>query len=140
MKYTLGTAAKATGKSRTTILRAIESGRISAQKNDIGHYQIDPAELHRVFPPKEQGNNPRNSKMERDATQDATGVTVNENVVLRKEIELLREQLEREKEQADHWRQQAERVSLLLTHEKEEKPAPGLQGLFGLLKGKTTKP
>lgn len=49
--YTLGTAAKATGKSKTTIQKALTNGRISAAKNDIGEWQIDPAELHRVYPP-----------------------------------------------------------------------------------------
>lgn len=51
MKHTLGTAAKATGKAKSTILRAIEDGRISANRTESGHYAIDPAELHRVFPP-----------------------------------------------------------------------------------------
>lgn len=49
MKYTLGTAAKATGKAKSTILRAIKNGTISATKARNGSYEIDPAELHRVF-------------------------------------------------------------------------------------------
>ena len=49
MHYTLGTAAKAVGKSKPTIQRAIKSGKMSATKNDDGSYLIDPAELHRVF-------------------------------------------------------------------------------------------
>jgi len=51
MGHTLGTAAKATGMSRTAILRAIGKGKISAQKNVHGEWDIDPAELHRVYPP-----------------------------------------------------------------------------------------
>jgi excisionase family DNA binding protein len=51
MSYTLGTAAKATGKSKPTIQRAIKSGRISAVRKPDGSYEIEPAELHRVFPP-----------------------------------------------------------------------------------------
>jgi excisionase family DNA binding protein len=49
MKYTIGQAADATGKPKSTISRAIKSGRISASK-DGNKYQIDPSELHRVFP------------------------------------------------------------------------------------------
>jgi IS30 family transposase len=49
MKYTLGQAAKATGKAKSTILRAIKNGTLSASKGAKGSYQIDPAELHRVF-------------------------------------------------------------------------------------------
>ena len=50
MYYTLGQAAKATGKTKPTIANAIKKGRLSAQKNDIGEYQIDAAELSRVYP------------------------------------------------------------------------------------------
>jgi hypothetical protein len=52
MSYTLGTAAKAIGLSKSTILRAIKSGKVSATKNEAsGDWNIDPAELHRVYPP-----------------------------------------------------------------------------------------
>ena len=51
MGYTLGEAAKATGRSKPTIQRAVKSGLISASKTEDGSYAIDPAELHRVFPP-----------------------------------------------------------------------------------------
>ena len=49
MKYTLSQAAEATGKNKATIQRAIKSGKITASKNTSGAYEIDPAELHRVF-------------------------------------------------------------------------------------------
>ena len=51
MKYSLSEAAKATGKNKTTIQRAIKNGKISASKGNTGSYEIDPSELHRVFPP-----------------------------------------------------------------------------------------
>jgi hypothetical protein len=60
MSYTLGTAAKATGKDRATISRAIKKGRISAAKNDSGEWQIDPSELHRVYPPLKEADSARN--------------------------------------------------------------------------------
>lgn len=54
MKYTLSEAASATGKNKATIQRAIKSGKISAAKGESGSYEIDPSELHRVFPPATQ--------------------------------------------------------------------------------------
>lgn len=51
MKYTAGQAAEATGLSTATITRAIKKGRISAVKDGVGAWCIDPSELHRVFPP-----------------------------------------------------------------------------------------
>ncbi|MCX7568340.1 hypothetical protein OS189_18540 [Sulfitobacter sp. F26169L] len=50
MKYTLSQAASTTGKNKATIQRAIKSGKISAIKNSSGAYEIDPSELHRIFP------------------------------------------------------------------------------------------
>jgi excisionase family DNA binding protein len=50
MPYTVAEAAKAIGKSKPTILRAIRRGQISATRDDAGAFRIDAAELHRVFP------------------------------------------------------------------------------------------
>jgi hypothetical protein len=70
MGYTLGTAAKATGKSRTSILRAIGRGTISAEKNVHGEWDIDPSELHRVYPAKEESNSRGNSTGATSANTD----------------------------------------------------------------------
>jgi excisionase family DNA binding protein len=51
MSYTLGQAAKATGVSKPTISEAIKKGKISAVRKENGSFEIDPAELHRVYPP-----------------------------------------------------------------------------------------
>lgn len=66
MSYSLSDAAKATGKNRTTIQRAIKSGKISASKNENGAYEIAPAELHKIFQPLR--NTVRNSQKRRAAT------------------------------------------------------------------------
>lgn len=72
MYYTLGQAAKATGKSKPTIQRAIKSGRISAKKSDDGSYAIDPAELHRVFAPLPSNSN-ESVTVKQSETPDVTG-------------------------------------------------------------------
>src|SRR3954451_154689 len=62
MTYTLSTAAKATGRNKSTIHRAIKSGAMSATRDPAtGGWLIEPAELHRVYPPLS------------DATSHATG-------------------------------------------------------------------
>ena len=50
MAYTLGQAARAVGRSKTTLNRAIKSGKICAIRGEDGSYTIDPAELVRVYP------------------------------------------------------------------------------------------
>jgi hypothetical protein len=50
--YNLVQAGAAVGKSKTAILRAIRRGVISAQRDAVtGGWAIEPAELHRAFPP-----------------------------------------------------------------------------------------
>jgi hypothetical protein len=50
MAYTLGQAARAVGRSKTTLNRAIKSGKISAIRGEDGSYTINPAELQRRIP------------------------------------------------------------------------------------------
>ena len=45
MTYTLGQAAKAAGRSKPTIARAIKSGRLSASRTETGEFAIDPARV-----------------------------------------------------------------------------------------------
>lgn len=107
MRYTLGTASKATGKSKTTIQRAIAKGLISAEKGRGGEYSIDPAELHRVFPPFPS------DAVSCDPKVDDTRPH-NETPELRAKIEALEAMLIREREALDEvrtdrdaWKKQA---------------------------------
>src|SRR5262245_26323234 len=45
--YNLMSAAAAAGVNRSTVLRAIKAGRVSAQRDATGGWEIDPAEFHR---------------------------------------------------------------------------------------------
>lgn len=50
--HTLTEAAAAVGKNRTSILRAIKSGKLSAMRDPVsGDWRIEPAELFRLYPP-----------------------------------------------------------------------------------------
>lgn len=48
-KLNISQVAHVTGKSRRTIERALQSGKLSATKNDAGMYYIDVTELIRVY-------------------------------------------------------------------------------------------
>ena len=116
--YTLGEAAKATGKSKAAISKAIKSGRISASKQTDGVYKIDPSELHRVYPPVSVNSEPE--------PQDNTVVST-ENALLVRELQIRLEVAEQRlaesdsriadiKEERDRWRQQAQ---ALLTDQRD---------------------
>jgi hypothetical protein len=89
MPYSLKQAATATGKSKPTILRAIQSGTVSAEKDGLGEWQIDPAELHRVYEPVPVRNGVNEAEWN-DAYQADSAV---ETALLRAEVEQMRERL-----------------------------------------------
>src|SRR4051794_2822721 len=50
MAYSLAQAATATGRDRSTLLKAIKRGKVSATRDSAtGAWQVDPAELARVY-------------------------------------------------------------------------------------------
>ena len=108
MGYTLNEAAKAVGKSKTTIHRAIKSGKMSASKLDSGAYAIDPSELHRVF---QDGTMERNTRNDTEQAKTTSGTDDIRLKILEKERERERQQLEETiadlREDRDKWRQQA---------------------------------
>ncbi len=87
MPYSLKQAAAASGKSKPTILRAIQGGKISAEKDQQGEWQIEPAELHRVYPPVPERNGSDETVW--NDTQQADSPV--ETVLLRAEVEQMRE-------------------------------------------------
>lgn len=108
-KLSLSQAARLSGKSKSTINRAIKAGKISATRHDDGTYSIDPAELSRTFDIEPHGGSKRS-----DAEPDRTR--------LLEHIEALKAMLSREreisadlKENRDRWRQQA---TALLTDQR----------------------
>ena len=59
---TLGEAARQVTVTKSTLHRAIHDGRLSANRDDQGHYQIDPAELFRVFEPADRNGSSNEAK------------------------------------------------------------------------------
>ena len=108
MSYTLNEAAKAVGKSKTTIHRAIKSGKISALKLDSGAYSIDPSELHRVFQVGTPEHTKRNGTKHPETTSGTADIRLE---MIEKERDRERQQLEETiadlREDRDKWRQQA---------------------------------
>lgn len=106
--YNLVSAAAATGVNRTTILRAIKAGRISAQRDAQGGWEVDPAELHRVFPPLPCAAQGAQAPTQPDAQADALVAE------LRNIIADLRQNREDLRQDRDHWREAFKAAQRLL--------------------------
>jgi hypothetical protein len=136
---TVTQAAKLTSRNRSTIIRAIEKGHLSAGRHEFGQYLIDPAELERVYGTLHPAD-ARNGSEHDDApaSDDAH----------QRELELLREMLQveriaHERTRVDHDRErrtweeertflrgmlekQAEQVRLLTDQREQERRPPSL--------------
>ena len=126
MGYTLGQAAKAVGMSKTSILRSIKAGRISAGRDELGQWAIEPCELHRVYPALADESGTENATAERAVTGGETAVAqANARADLAEaRLSDFKTMLEDIREQRDRWQQQAERVAALAITDQRKAPAP----------------
>lgn len=137
MQFTLQQAADATGKAKSTIQRAIKSGKLSASIDIHGNYSIDSSELDRVY----------SLQTQRCATVAMEQHATDETELLRVKLELIQMQLEREREvnsdllsRLDASETERRQLTLMLTHKPEpanaSKPAPVESKLLLKLFGK----
>ena len=127
MKLSLNQAAKTCGRAKSTLLDAIKNGRVSALKAINGHYEIDPSELHRVFPFKAPDH--LESASDRTPVPQQTPKENHQNTKgLEREVELLREMLDKAETNAEHWRKLAERQQALL---EDKRPKGFIRRLLG---------
>jgi excisionase family DNA binding protein len=137
-------AAQLAKTSKSTILRAIQSGRLSATRTDDGGYAIDPAELCRVYPPRPDAPD---QSADQGAGQGATGVPTEATTELRIRnaqleagfnalkaiLEAEKKHLEEIREDRDRWAAQAERLALPAPEGAPKAQPQGLikRGFFG---------
>lgn len=104
MGLTLRQAADLSGTSRSTIHRALKSGKLSGGRLEDGAWDIDPSELARVFPwditepaQRDVAGQERNGPGEREA-------------VLAVRVEMLEHQLDRERDTVEDLRKRLDRA------------------------------
>lgn len=145
MGYTLGQAAEATGRAKSTILKSIRAGRISAEKDAFENWNIEPSELHRVYPKRvegeqneqgaavnnEHGNGEETAKIrELEARLEAMGELLQEIKSSRDKTEA---QLERERAEAAEWRRTV--TALLPQAQQAQEQQESKKGFFARLFG-----
>ncbi len=144
---TLNQAAREAGKSKATILEAIRGGRLSASKDEQGRYQIDPAELFRVYPanrsdrtepttqnhgqPLEANTETGFLKGRLEAMAELVEQIKNERDDLRRRLDHAEAAREREADEREKAAAELRRLTLLLTHapEIDQAPAPEAHAL-----------
>jgi hypothetical protein len=118
--FSLGRAARAVDRAKSTISRDIKSGKLSATRNANGSVTIDAAELYRVYPPGVAATGAEHAESnERQpvAKPDATAAE-------RREIELLRQWLSDKDSQIADLRRRLDQATALLTDQRPVERRP----------------
>ncbi len=115
MELSLSAAARATGRSKSTIGRAIKAGKLSARRDDAGGYHIDASELARAFDWNPNGPVPWRAT---DPPGPVAGPSVPAEV-LEAKVVLLEEALGRESESLAHEREMNADLRQRLTRAEE---------------------
>ncbi len=123
--FSLRQAAQQAGTSKSTILRAIQSGRLSATRTDDGGYSINPAELFRVYPPKSPAvatdqctEDGTGQNATASATTELTDLRIRYAQVeaafngLKAVLDIEKRRGEELRQERDRWATQAERLAL----------------------------
>lgn len=127
-KVSISQAAELTQKSKSTLTRAMKSGRLSYTVGDDGEKEIDTSELERVygaFPPKFD-----QEAVIRAELQKAQDMLEMERVKMRcrsleDRLHMTERQLEDMREQRDQWQKQAQQ--LMITNQTSQKQAEDLK-------------
>jgi excisionase family DNA binding protein len=106
---TLTEAAKETGLTRAGIHKAIKRGRLSATKDENGHYLIDAAELFRVYQPVD-----RPSLQQNTAVNDSI-----DSQLIAQRLEFTQQLLRQVENERDSLRHNLSQAMAMLTHQPE---------------------
>lgn len=134
--YSLTEAAEATGMTRQGVLAAIRRGTVSAKKNAQGQWEIDPAELHRVYAPVNSVTPHIDSNNTQPVVPQVDVVTDLEKrlAVAEALLETTRNQRDEALRERDAWKQQSHEW-MMMTKALPEGDPKSRRGFFAKLFG-----
>lgn len=115
-------AAELTGKSKSTIQRAMKNGKLSFEMNTTGHRVIDVSELERVYGLAETASA---STAQIDPLKEAEQLLETERLklqikMLQDKLDTAESQIEDLKSQRNEWQKQAQQVLITSQHSQEQ--------------------
>ena len=113
---TLGQAAEVCGWSKSAISKAIKSGKMSVHEKTSAGFQLDPAEVLRVFPKKTETSS--NEQLETPDKHNINSVVSAEVNALRQQVATAELERTREREQLTD---RIESLQRMLADEKSER-------------------
>src|SRR4051794_4155531 len=141
MAYSLAQAAKAVGRDRSTLLRMIKIGRLSANRNEVtGAWAIEPAELHRVYPLADPHEETQADAQARIPDSTAKIAALQAQIVAASDAIRVRDEviadLRHDRDRAHEERRQVQaRLDALLTDQRPAPPAPARRSWLSWRRG-----
>ena len=141
---TLGQAAEMCGWSKGALSKAIKSGKMSVHEKTKVGFQLDPAEVLRVFPKKtETSSNEQSETPKKHSGNSAVSAEVN---ALRQQIATVEIERTREREQLtdrieslqqmlSDEKSERRQLTALLTDQREKAAEPPRKGFWARLRG-----
>lgn len=141
---TLGQAAEMCGWSKGAISKAIKSGKLSVHERTKAGFQLDPAEVLRVFPKKAETS--LNEQSETPNKHSVNSAVLTEVNALRQQIATAELERTREREQltdrieslqqmlADE-KSERRQLTALLSDQREKSAEPQRRGFWARLRG-----
>ncbi len=123
-------AADLTGRSKSTVQRAMKSGKLSFEIDENGQRLVDVSELERVFGMAPERPASNSEDLVKAEIQRAHDMIENERMKMRirmleDQLHMTQQQLDDAKEQRDQWQKQAQQV--LITSQYSQKQAEDLK-------------
>lgn len=141
---TLGQAAEMCGWSKGAISKAIKSGKMSIHEKTKAGFQLDPAEVLRVFPKKtETSQNEQLETPKKHSGNSAISVEVNAlhqhiatvELERTREREQLTDRIDSLQQMLSDEKSERRQLTALLTDQREKLAEPPRKGLWARLRG-----
>lgn len=121
-KLSINEAAKRFDVSRPTLLKHLKDGKISGSKSDGKGWEIDGAELARVYQPRSRKDTPVAGKIEKPLHEDLPTISMELQSNLQAENERLKAEVEAEREARRLVERHLDDLRRLLPSQAPERP------------------
>jgi hypothetical protein len=136
----LNEAAKASGRGKSTIHKALNDGRLSATKAESGEWLIEPVELFRVFPANTNQDRSQVQQRTPESERGELGENIQNPAILQSQLKSQVEERERERNhyekeigrlenviqdlgrRLDNESEERRKLTMMLTHQTETTP------------------
>lgn len=123
-KLNMSQAARAAGKSRKTLYRHIENGRLSVEKDATDNPVVDVSELQRVYGELNLAATGNTVGQDRDMPHEATGSAQHEIELLKLRLEMAERERDTECERREQSDEERHRLLAIIETQTKQLAAP----------------